>query len=162
MCKRKYTHIQKLFHEIETMICEGKCTEKKKHYKQGHHCRASLLDLTIAQRESHFCGIFWNSQEGSEIKGKVYRNLSSPGKVTCASYADSLKCPEAVITAMAIGWPVPKRMLSLLKRSGSNAFISTIPTDEAVAERLQKGLPQSQNNSAWHTKIRLTGWNPPL
>src|SRR5699024_8215571 len=107
------------------------------------------------------CGIFCNPQEGSESQSEVCSHLPTPGTISCACHVQIL-------------FGVQKRILQLCKTDESsgkgccpcrNDSPATkqirshlrLPADVAVAERQQRNLPQSQDNSACHAKIRPAG-----
>lgn len=132
-------------------------TSKEESYTKRHRGEAGIWDPAFENGEWVAAEFFCNPQERSESQGKVYSNLSTPGTV---SNACSSQCPEVAITALYSGWNVPKKMLSLPKRSGNSRHLR-LPADVAVTEGKRRHLPQSLENSACDAKIRPVGKDSP-
>ena len=127
--------------------------------------QSRLMKFGVCEWKMSCCGIFCNPQKGSENKGKIYSDLPVQGKISCT-------CHVPILCS------VQKRLLQLCKADGpcrkgcsprrnnqttANKMLSylRLPTDVAVAERQQRDLPQSQDNSACHEEIRLAGRDSP-
>ena len=132
--------------------------------RPGTLLQSRLTKFGICAWKMSCCGIFCDPQKGSESKGKVCSNLPSPGGVSCGCYVPILcSVQKRLLRLCQTNEPTGKGCSSCRNNpAAADTMLShlRLPTDVAVAERQQGNSPQSQDSSACHEEIRLTGGDP--